>query len=263
MAKPKTIRPIRRPAAVESWYRKKLQDFLLEMGKSYYYWLSAAYRRDESRIVQDASPQANLRKALASLDIDWDGKIDDFVASVAETFTRRLDNSTKSSLQTALRDSGVLVSINNTREVNMVYQATVRSNAALIRDLCTQYQQRANEIIWRGVQYGRDLGYIRTELNEQLGIETRRAARIAEDQANKATESLATARADAIGLTRAYWQHNAAGSKTYRSTHLDFDGQDFDVHKGLYDDDVGYAVVPGELPFCKCSKRFIIPGYND
>ena len=103
-------------------------------------------------------------------------------------------------------------------------------------------------------QNGRDLGYLREELQKRYEITKRRAATIARDQTNKATENLSRARMQSLGVTRGIWIHTSAG-KTYRETHVKMDGKEFDLSKGMYDSAVNDYVFPASLPNCRCTYR--------
>ena len=87
----------------------------------------------------------------------------------------------------------------------------------------------------------------------------RRAELISADQVQKATQEFALNNAQAYGATKGEWIH-IPGEKTSRITHIEFDGQIFDLEKGLFDSDVGEYVKPGELIYCRCSFSALWPG---
>lgn len=252
------INSVRPPIAQRVWYRKKLAALLTEIADSFTWWVGASYRKHEGEIVTDASPQTDIERRINKVLRDWRKKLNTIPDELAEAYVTRLDRHTTRSLSDSLAKSGFSITLKTSKELETVRKSLVNANVALINDLTDDYLNKAQGIVWRGVKDGRDLEYIKNELHKQAGIEIRRAARIAEDQANKATQALAEERAKAIGITKGIWQHNTSGSKTYRSTHIAFDGQEYDIEKGLYDDDVGEYVRPGELPFCKCSFRILI-----
>ena len=87
----------------------------------------------------------------------------------------------------------------------------------------------------------------------------RRAELIAKDQTQKVTQDFARANAQAYGATKARWIH-IPGEKTSRITHMEMDGEEFDINVGLYDPDVGENVLPGQLIYCMCTQEFLFPG---
>ena len=82
---------------------------------------------------------------------------------------------------------------------------------------------------------------------------------IAKDQVQKVTQQMAMSNAKAYGATKGEWIH-IPGEKSSRITHIHFDGQTFDLDKGLYDEDVGEYVLPGQLIYCMCTQEFLFPG---
>ena len=70
-----------------------------------------------------------------------------------------------------------------------------------------------------------------------------------------------------LGVEQATWIH-VPGEFTSRETHIKFNNEVFDLNAGLYDEDVHRNVFPGELWWCRCVMRGIIPseltgGKND
>ena len=61
-----------------------------------------------------------------------------------------------------------------------------------------------------------------------------------------------------LGFTEATWIH-VPGEFTSRETHIKFNQEKFDLNVGLYDEDVHRNVFPGELWWCRCVMRGIIP----
>lgn len=257
------IRSIQQSPDLQKWYIDKLQGFLLRIGKSFDWWVGASYRRNESEIVGDAKPEQDLNKVIRRVKRYWDEQIDEFTNETANQFARKVNNQVKNTMLIALRSNGTPRTLNETSEVVTAFQATVRANASLIRSLTEDYLMKAEDIIWRGVQYGRDLQFIRQNLVKELNIGERRAANIARDQAHKASQALVEARAESIGATEAYWQHNVGGSRTFRDDHVEMDGMRFKIAEGCPNPVTGEFDHAGEKPFCKCTIRVIIPGYDE
>ena len=70
-----------------------------------------------------------------------------------------------------------------------------------------------------------------------------------------------------LGFEQATWIH-VPGEFTSRETHIKFNSDVFDLNVGLYDEDVHRNIFPGELWYCRCVMRGIIPaeltgGNND
>ena len=74
---------------------------------------------------------------------------------------------------------------------------------------------------------------------------------IARDQTAKASNNLSRQRLLDYGVTKGKWMHTSSG-KTYRDSHVQMDGEIYDIEQGCYDDDYGDYVQPGELVNCHC-----------
>ena len=105
------------------------------------------------------------------------------------------------------------------------------------------------------------------KLRENFEIAEKRAALIAVDQNNKAKAIIENARRQQLGIKRAVWQHSSAGKKP-RPTHLEMEGKEFELSKGMFDPDAngkgrGEWIWPGQLINCRCTSRAIIPGLDE
>ena len=254
MAVKRTLRPTRPSAAIERAYRKKLDDLIDKMQRSVVWWISAAYRKREKQITQDAGPARSLAEELQSVMRDWqrdfDKAAEDMARWFAENDVRHVRNSTREAFKAA--GLGELFTVKfryMSRHERDVLQSIIIENVNLIKSIPQQYLTEVQGLVQRCVQNGRDLGYLREELQKRYEITKRRAATIARDQTNKATENLSRARMQSLGVTRGIWIHTSAG-KTYRETHVKMDGKEFDLSKGMYDSAVGREVFPGELVNC-------------
>ncbi|MNY47535.1 Phage Mu protein F like protein [compost metagenome] len=93
-----------------------------------------------------------------------------------------------------------------------------------------------------------------------LGESTdKRAEFIARDQTNKATSVINRARQRDLGITKAVWMH-MRGGKHPRESHVDADGEEFDLDKGMFLD--GKWIQPGEEPNCGCQAGPVIPEFQ-
>lgn len=254
MAVKRTLRPTRPSAAIERAYRKKLDDLIDKMQRSVVWWISAAYRKREKQITQDAGPARSLAEELQSVMRDWqrdfDKAAEDMARWFAENDVRHVRNSTREAFKSAgLAEIFTVKFRYMSRHERDVLQSIIIENVNLIKSIPQQYLTEVQGLVQRCVQNGRDLGYLREELQKRYEITKRRAATIARDQTNKATENLSRARMQSLGVTKGIWIHTSAG-KTYRETHVKMDGKEFDLSKGLYDSAVGREVFPGELVNC-------------
>jgi uncharacterized protein with gpF-like domain len=89
------------------------------------------------------------------------------------------------------------------------------------------------------------------DLEHSFGVTERRAAMIARDQTAKATNNLSRQRLLDYGVKYGKWMHTSSG-KTYRESHMEMDGEIYDLEQGCFDIDYGGYIQPGELVNCKC-----------
>lgn len=254
MARKRTLRATRPPAALERDYRKKLDKMLDDMQRSVVWWIRAAYRRRERQITQDAGPARDLSQELQSVMRDWQRKYDEAAEKMARWFAENDVRYVRNSTREAFKSAGLaeLFTVKfryMSRHERDVLQSIIIENVNLIKSIPQHYFTEVQGLVQRCVQNGRDLGYLTEELQKRYEITKRRAATIARDQTNKATENLSRARMQSLGVTKGIWIHTSAG-KTYRETHVAMNGKEFDLSKGLYDSAVGREVFPGELVNC-------------
>lgn len=192
----------------------------------------------------------------------WLGKFDKLSVSLSKKFATRAFSSTDTSMKAALKDAGFTVAFRPTKNSLEAYRLVVADNVGLIRNLQASLYSKIQQDTWAAVRAGGDLGALSNKLQQSYGIESRRAALIARDQNAKAKAVLETTRRKDLGLTKAIWQHSSAG-KVPRPTHVAMNGKVYELDKGMYDEDEGKYVFPGELINCRCTSRAVVPGVDD
>ena len=146
------------------------------------------------------------------------------------------------------------------------FAAIVAENVSLIKSIARESLTQVEGVVLRSIEDGHDLETLTERLHKQFGVSERRAAMIARDQTNKATNNLSRQRLLSYGVTKGVWMHTSAG-KTYRETHeLDhthggMNGQEYDIREGCFDPNpnVSRNIQPGELVNCRCVCRPLIP----
>lgn len=248
-------------AALNALYRRALVKLIREMQGSVDYWLRAAYRENEPAIAADALPAREMASAAKTLRQRWQSKFDDASERLAKWFAKKSWNRSEEQLKKILRDGGMSVKFQMTEGMRDVFAATVEENVALIKSIPAQYFDQIEGLVQRSVAGGRDLSTLSTQLRKRYGVTTRRAALIARDQNNKATSMLSNARQRELGIEQAVWIHSHAG-KEPRPSHVRMDGKKFDLAKGMWDEDEGRYVLPGELINCRCISRPVIAEFS-
>lgn len=233
-----------------------------EMHRSVMRYIVAAYRKDNPDLAQDATEDA-MRKAMAEMRDRWLSRFDEMADNLAGYFATAAEKRTSAALKKILKDSGWTVDFEMTPGVQKALGAIIEENVELIRSIPEQYLNKVEDIVTEGVNRGRDIGYVRGQLEERLGVTARRAKFIARDQIEKATSLINRERCTELGLYEHEWQHSHGGHDP-RPTHVKAgaDKVRFDIRYGWFDPDVGEHIWPGQLPNCKCLSRPIVEGFD-
>lgn len=245
---------------VQAAYRKRLDRLVDEMQRSIVYWIKATYRANTPELAQDESPAAALSKMMRNLARQWQRKFDQASRPVATRFADDSMSAADISLRDALRQKGFSVQFGMTRAANDVFQATVAENVGLIKSIASEHLQEVQGLVMRSVTQGRDLSDLSKDLEKRYAVTKRRAALIARDQNNKATATITRVRQQGLGIKQAKWMHSRGGKKP-RQSHVEANGQLYDVDKGMYID--GAWIRPGELINCRCVAQSVIPGFEE
>lgn len=259
---PRIIRAVKPNPGIRAAYRRKLEALLDEMQRSVLWWLRAAYRKDESRIVQDASPAILFRGVMGRLFRRWMKKWGDKAEAIAREFIDKTQRRARMSHEQAFKAAGFTVKMQPSRVQNATVQALIAENVALIKSIPQRYLAEVEEMVMRSTVQGRDLNGLTEELHKRYEITRRRAAMIARDQSNKATAAINQVESQKLGIKVGIWVH-VPGRKMSRKTHEAMNGKPFLLAEGLYDPEVNRKVKPGELPLCACVYRDFVPEFGD
>lgn len=262
----KLLRAVHPNAGIQAAYRRRLHRLINEMQRSVVWWLRAAYRKDEARIVpglaQDASPARGLQKTLSRLFRYWLRRWSEEADTIAREFIGKTARRTTSSYEQAFKAAGFTVRMEPGRARNDVVQALIQENVNLIKSIPQHYFTEVNGLVMRSVSTGRDLGFLTGELKKRYGVTRRRADLIARDQSNKATEAIRRVEGERLGVKVGLWVH-VPGKYTSRHTHKAMNGKPFLISEGMYDPAVKRKVLPGELVGCQCTYRDFVPEFGD
>lgn len=261
---PKTARAVLPNAGIRAAYAARLEKEIAAMQRSVSYWVLAAYKKRESEIVGDASPARDILDRFDKEFRRWLKRWELLAAWLGKRMVQRIGRTSASALRRAFADAGFTVKFDKNRIVNRVTQSLIAENVGLIKSIPRDYLGKVREIITRGVSMGNDVPWITKELEKRYGITKRAAKRIAWDQTNKANEAINNAWAKKFNIQEAEWVH-IPGVKSSRPTHKAMNKKRFWLSEGLYDSAKGVQrkVKPGELPYCQCTCRYIIPGIGD
>ena len=263
--KPLTVRAVRPNVGLEREYRRKLQRLIRQMNDSVKWWLKAAYRRNEGKIellgAEDASPAVALQKELRRLFRHWEKVFSAEGKKIAYWLVSKAKGRGQSAMKAALKAAGITVNFKPSRAEQYMMSSIIEANVALIKTIPSEYFDRVEQAVQRSVQAGRDIYGLTEELDRSYDISRKRAAVIARDQNNKATDGLNRVRDAGLGITEGIWIH-VPGDKSSRHTHMQMNGKKFNLAEGMYDPAVGRNIHCGELVNCNCIYKAVIPTFD-
>jgi len=138
-------------------------------------------------------------------------------------------------------------------------------NTALIRDVHDQTRKRIADRVFAGLTERKPAREVAKEIREAVGMARDRSHRIAADQLNKLSSSMADERRREAGLDVWMWLHS--GKKHPRKEHQARDGRLYTDNSALVGKRVDGKVVnkapergdmPGQAPYCGCRSRGVL-----
>lgn len=248
---------VSRPSiAYELKYRRQLEAVVAAMNADVLKELQSY----QSKYAYDsAGPLVTLFSKLRD---KWYKRFDKIGRELALWFADATDRRTKSQIRKKLREVGWTLKPSYTDEQKKLISEIVKSNVDMIRTIPQKYLAGIQEVITQSFIEGGNMERM-TKIIERAGrVSNNRAALIARDQTNKATQQLFTANAEAYGATKGRWIH-VPGKYSSRPTHEIMDKMVFNLKDGLYDASVGRRVKPGELIYCNCQFEVLMPGFDN
>jgi uncharacterized protein with gpF-like domain len=193
--------------------------------------------------------------------------------TIAHAFTQQCLTHHDLAMKTSLDHAGFSVPFQMTPHMADRVEGLTAENVSLIKSIPAEYLGKVHAKVLESVRKGRDLKELTSELQGLVEIGkpdwshnqvVRRARFIARQENNKATAAFQQIRLLDLGVDESYWQHTMA-SKEPRPEHEGWsdDGLRYKVSKGMYSDEAGKWVLPGEDYNCGCTGAPIVPGYND
>jgi hypothetical protein len=220
----KVLPPIRPNAGLKADFKKRLLKLVRTMHKSTVYWISAAYKANEPVIIElgkdarrildcptglgsplismDALPANALSKTTRELKRRWKKKFNEGADELARYFAQAVSARTDEQLSKILKDVGFSVEFAMTKAQRDVMKATVHESVSLIKSIPDQYFKNVEGAVMRSVAAGRDLSTLTKNLQDNYGVERRRAELIATQQNNNATAMLNKGRQQSGSIRR-------------------------------------------------------------
>jgi SPP1 gp7 family putative phage head morphogenesis protein len=150
----------------------------------------------------------------------------------------------------ALSVAGVDISTQiGAADVRETIETFMQRNVALVRDVSDQVRNRISDTVFRGLQQRTPAREVAKEISEAVGMARRRALNIAADQTVKLSSALDAERQRQAGLD--HWKWRSSHKLHFRPEHRARDGK-------LYTDKTAPKDLPGQLPFCGCTRQGVV-----
>lgn len=240
-------------AGVRSEYRAELNR-LLRSARNEVLAEVAAYWQKPQPVAMDGAFDV-LGRAIDALLGRWATSLGDLPQKIARKFVGQTAASLDRNLSSTLKKSGFTVDLQMTEYTREAVRGAVGMNVGLIKSIPGEYLADVQKMVWESVEGGFDLATLTDNLDHAYHISRNRCKLIARDQANKAHAVMEQARRKELGIKKAIWRHSAA-AKEPRKSHVEANGKEFEVDKGMYLD--GKWVLPGEPINCGCTSRAVI-----
>ncbi|OAH37007.1 hypothetical protein AX777_18325 [Sphingobium yanoikuyae] len=210
--------------------------------------INAAYAQSLSELTQDSPADVRAEidgaaEAINRLILILTPQVRDWALQVERWYRGKWRGAVLSAtgvdLQTMLGPEDVRASL----------ETTIEWNTALIKDVSAQTQQRIGNSVFDGLRNRTPSREVAKSISEATGMARTRSQRIASDQLNKLTSSLAEERRREAGIDEYQWVWSR--KKHGRAEHIARDGKE-------YSDANPPPEPAGSLPFCGCRTRAII-----
>ncbi|MDA3854460.1 MAG: phage minor head protein [Bacteroidales bacterium] len=257
--KTRITRGIRPNIGIEAAYSKKLTSMASEMERSVFYFMKAAYKKQDpamTDLLAKDSALSNISLAYAKLGRQWRKRFNDEAEDIAKKYVSKAGLYTELSFMNALKDIGFTVQFKPTAAVRQIMAASVKENISLIKSIPQKHLEKVEGIAMRSISKGGDLEDFVNSLKEIEGVTTRRAHNIANDQMRKISSTIRNARAAETGIEEAIWQHSNAGAHP-RESHVQANGKKYKIAEGCFID--GEYIQPGEKINCRCFPKYVLP----
>lgn len=250
-------------AGYQARYRREIKRLIKAMHEDVKREVRALY----DGMAHDAKPRdATLVTTMSKLRKKWYRIFEKRAREMSRWLAESVKKRTRKDIVNQLKAIGFVIKPNYTNTEKLLIDAIVQDGVEMIKTIPQVYLREVQDIVTDAVTRGGDRATIKEAIEDKFDhplVKTeeqaeRRAELIAKDQVQKATQEFAMDNAKAYGATKAEWIH-VPGEFTSRITHMEMDGKIFDLDVGMYDDDVGDFVMPGELPYCMCTFQAIFP----
>lgn len=172
--------------------------------------------------------------------------------TLSREVARRTDEFQKQQLFQQVKAAIGLDPLINDKGLEQKARDFVKENAALIKTVPTEYLADIEKRALDGVRAGQRASDIAAGLEERYGVAESRAQLIANTQVGAFFGEVNDLRLRNLGVTQAIWR--TVKDNRVRDSHAHLDGRTYDLGVGLYDEQLGETILPGQALNCRCDN---------
>lgn len=259
--KRRVLREIRPNLGTRTAYSKAIKQQLKEMADSLLYWIGAEYKRQLPRLAQDAE-NGSINAAITSRFDAQTKRWEKSNREAAQRFAGRFADQTRADavkgLNRSFEAAGLAMRATGSRAINAMAQLQKTQVIDTTEQILQGFLKGVTNAAMQGLINGASFDKVKKDVHRKLEKTEKRVGNTARSLSNNLTQNIVKVHNEKLGLYTHIWIH-VPGKKYSRKTHEEFDGQEFDIREGLYDREVGEYVMPGQLNFCMCTCRIVVP----
>lgn len=249
---------IRPNLAIEVKYRRALSKIIKLMVEDIKSKVIKEYDEQEDKIALDENIPKEFNTIIDKAFEYWNKAFNSIAGVFAQTFIDAVDNHNYMQNLGAVKKLNKIDDLSNnltvrfskeSKQVVQTKKAVIQEQINLITNIPQIHKDKINQAVFEAITRGRDMKFLREELQEINGVTKNRAQLIAKNQIDYATGVINLARASDLGFTHSKWKHSSA-SKVPRISHKEANNRIFETAKGCLID--GEYIVPGQKINCNC-----------
>jgi len=253
------------PISIEAKFRVSIQRLVRQMHRETIEAVRQLYAHPAVTEVMamdgaKRDAKAEAKALIDTLNAKFANLFDSHALNLSSGLAAKVSKVSDKALKGSLKEASAGLTIKNVdidKGTHKIIEESVDESVDLIKTIPKKYMAYVKEEVNNSLTKSKGIGALIKSLDDIKGVSERRAAMIARDQTRKTYSDMNIKRSSNAGVKKGEWVHSG-GSDAPRETHIEFDGQTFDLDKGLYDADawgkgVGAWVLPAELPNCRCT----------
>lgn len=253
-ANPRILRAFGPNAGVTAEARRRLADFLSRIHRD----VVATIRRvhGENADVTDGMVEAAMRDVQNRHRKEWAA----LLALLPAWMARELRRSAKSAIKQELARKGLTeVKLTPPPDAKEKDGVQAQKGAPFIQRIIAAYWAFIGSAWLLGAKEGKPLPQILEDVDREWQREKQLTRNELGNMARAANSEVVDEIMKAAGVGLAVWEHHPGKKGGVRPTHVAMNGQTCVASVGLFDPAYGGYVLPGQLKYCMCRYRYILP----